>query len=69
MVDGFVSKDQVVGIGFDATCSLVLVGQVGLFRVLVGQEGLFLVLVGQAGLFIMVMLLTVFDFQFVVGFA
>ena len=23
-----VSKDQVVGIGFDATCSLVLVGQV-----------------------------------------
>lgn len=24
-----VSKDQVVGIGFDATCSLVLVGQVG----------------------------------------
>ena len=23
-----VSKDQIVGIGFDATCSLVLVGQV-----------------------------------------
>ena len=31
MAEGFVSKDQVVGIGFDATCSLVLVGQVGLF--------------------------------------
>ena len=31
LADGFVSKDQVVGIGFDATCSLVLVGQVGLF--------------------------------------
>ena len=27
-----VSKDQIVGIGFDATCSLVLVGQVSRLR-------------------------------------
>ena len=29
-----VSKDQVVGIGFDATCSLVLVGHVSLLYIL-----------------------------------
>ena len=47
MADGFVSKDQVVGIGFDATCSLVLVGQVGLFiwvKLLMFNLMLFLVL-------------------------